>query len=210
MTQPMSEVKTFNIYLLRHGKTQGAPALYGHTDVEVSAETQRSIHKALNEEGLGFTAIESSPLRRCQVLAQLLVDDCPELTLKVTDNWKETHFGDLDGVPFEKAQSDWPRFEAFWRDPATNALPNAEPLEPFYNRISKAWESFSQTLDQDTLIICHGGTIRMILAHVLQLDYANPSLYSTLQIGHQTLTHIQLTQADKNYLRVCMIGKPLI
>lgn len=210
MTQPMMEVKTFNIYLLRHGKTQGAPALYGHTDIEVSLATQHSICNALSKEGLGFTAIESSPLKRCEFLAQMLTKDCPDIELTVTDNWKETHFGDLDGVPFEGAQRDWPKFEDFWRAPANNVLPNAEPLEHFYHRISQAWESFIQTLDQDTLIVCHGGTIRMILAHVLQLDYANPSLYSTLHIDHQTLTHIQLTQADKNYLRVRMIGKPLI
>ncbi|EEX92228.1 alpha-ribazole-5'-phosphate phosphatase [Vibrio orientalis CIP 102891 = ATCC 33934] len=210
MTESMTEVKTYNIYLLRHGKTQGAPALYGHTDVAVSIETQQSIRKTLTTQNLGFTAIETSPLKRCQALAQQLVDDCPALALTVTDNWKETHFGDLDGVPFEAAQSDWPKFEAFWRDPAIHVLPNAEPLEQFYHRISQAWDSFTQALDQDTLVICHGGTIRMILAHVLQLDYTNPLLYSTLHIDHQTLTHIQLTQADKNYLRVRMIGQPLI
>ncbi|MFM2589793.1 histidine phosphatase family protein [Vibrio sp. TBV020] len=202
-------MNTVNIYLLRHGKTEGAPALYGHTDVAVAEETQASIHQALNNEKLGFVAVESSPLKRCEALAQRIAIANKSLSLTITDDWKETNFGDLDGVPFENAHSEWPKFEAFWDDPVANPLPNAEPLEQFYNRISMAWQSFTQAVEQDTLIVCHGGTIRMILAQVLQLDFANPMLYSTLHIAHQSISHIQLTKADKNYTRVCMIGKPI-
>lgn len=205
----MEDVKTFNVYLLRHGKTVGDPALYGCTDVLVADETQRGIQRAVQAEQIAFSAVECSPLQRCQTLARLIVQENPQLSLVVAERWKETHFGALDGVPFESATEQWPKLEAFWQDPMTNTLPNAEPLADFYTRISNAWDEFIQALQQDTLIVCHGGTIRMILAKVLQLDIANPKIYSTLHIAHQSLTHIQITLADKHYERVCMIGKPL-
>ncbi|MCG9579546.1 histidine phosphatase family protein [Vibrio tubiashii] len=202
--------KTINIYLLRHGKTVGEPALYGHTDIEVALERQAEICRCLLEDGLDFSAVQTSPLKRCSDLAKLIHAKMPELELAVKSDWKETYFGDLDGVPFEQAKSSWELLGAFWQDPKQNPLPKAEPLGDFYLRISASWDAFAKTVDKDTLIVCHGGTIRMILAKILQLDWSNAALYSTLNIAHQSLTHIQITKADQDYFRVCMIGKPLI
>jgi len=202
--------KIINIYLLRHGKTVGEPALYGHTDIEVATDKQTEICRSLLEQEFSFSALQTSPLRRCHDLAKLIHANRPELELIVSAGWKETHFGDLDGVPFAKAKSSWPLLDAFWQDPKQNPLPNSEALSDFYSRISTTWDEFARTVDKDTLIVCHGGTIRMILARLLALDWANAALYSTLSIAHQSLTHIQITQADQNYFRVCMIGKPLI
>ncbi|MEF1290864.1 histidine phosphatase family protein [Vibrio sp. M260118] len=203
-------LKTIDIYLLRHGKTIGEPALYGHTDIPVASERQSAICQALESESLQFASLQTSPLKRCQDLAKLLHARQPSLNLLVSDDWKETCFGDLDGVAFEQAKSSWDLFDAFWQSPAQNPLPNAEPLDDFFARISSAWEQFCKTVDENTLIVCHGGTIRMILAHILKLDWRNAALYSTLNIAHQSITHIQITKADQNYFRVCFIGKPLI
>lgn len=205
----MALANCINIYLLRHGKTLGEPALYGHTDIGVSAERQQGICHSLMGEQLGFESLLTSPLTRCRDLAELINAQHHGLDYRIAPEWQETSFGDLDGVPFEQAKQSWPLFEAFWQEPANNTLPNAEPLDIFYQRISTAWDQFMQTVEKDTLIVCHGGTIRMILAKVLNLDWHNPALYASLNIAHQSLTHIQIIKAEKDYLRVCMIGKPL-
>lgn len=205
----MSEVKTINIYLLRHGKTLGEPALYGHTDIEVAGERQQAICASLLQEGLEFSALQTSPLKRCRELAELIYLARSDVDYLVNQEWQETSFGDLDGVAFEEIKFSWPLLDAFWQDPQHNPLPNSESLNNFYQRISTSWDQFVQTADKDTLIVCHGGTIRMILAHILKLDWGNAALYSTLSIAHQSLTHIQITKTDQNYFRVCMIGKPL-
>jgi len=123
--------------------------------------------------------------------------------------WQEMAFGKFDGVPFAQLQQEWPQLEAFWQSPARNTLPQAESLESFYQRVSEQWQALIEQNEQDTLIVCHGGTIRMILAHVLKLDWQNPLLYSSLAIGHQSITHIQISLADQHYFRVCSIAKPL-
>ncbi|KJY83372.1 alpha-ribazole phosphatase [Vibrio galatheae] len=201
--------QTFNVYLVRHGKTVGEPALYGHTDVAVAADRQQAICHSLLKEALQFSALQTSPLKRCRELAEQIKASQPELLLDVNQDWQEMYFGVLDGVPFEQAKSSWPLLDAFWQNPSKNPLPSAEPLGDFYCRVSNAWQAFAKTVDKDTLIVCHGGTIRMILACLLNLDWRNAALYSTLNIAHQSLTHIQITNADQIYFRVCTIGKPL-
>ncbi|NVD06565.1 alpha-ribazole phosphatase [Vibrio sp. JPW-9-11-11] len=202
-------MKTVNVYLLRHGKTVGAPALYGHSDVGVSPLTQAKICQALQTESLIFQQMQTSPLKRCRELAQTLLDTKPSLSLEIVPAWQEMAFGQFDGVPFDSLKQQWPQLEAFWQNPASNTLPGGESLEGFYQRVSEQWQTLTQRIEQDTLIVCHGGTIRMILAHVLKLDWRNASLYSSLSIGHQSITHIQISYAERHHYRVCCIGRPL-
>ncbi len=62
-----------NLYLMRHGKTVGRPALNGKTDVLVEAHRQEQIAHTLLRSPYSFSNIITSPLRRCRDLAQQLV-----------------------------------------------------------------------------------------------------------------------------------------
>lgn len=199
-------MKTINIYLLRHGKTSGLPALYGRTDVAVATDIQIAICNGVQALQLGVEAIVTSPLQRCRVAADLLHQTL-DIPLTVIDDFQEMHFGDVDGVPFDELTEQWPTLERFWSQPAQVTLPNAESLGEFHVRITQAWQALCHHAEQDTLVVCHGGTIRMILASILGMDWQNPALYSVLSIDNQSLTHITLT--DKQYFRVRSIGRPI-
>lgn len=201
--------KTINIYLLRHGKTIGAPALYGHTDVPVDEQIQKQIAQAFLSRQLKVKRVVTSPLKRCADLANLLANAQPSLEVTIEPELKEMSFGELDGVSFDSAKSSWPILEQFWQSPAENTLPGAESLSNFNKRITTSWDQLVLDVEQDTLIICHGGTIRMILASLLPIDWRDSRLYSSLQIGHQTISHIQIIKADAIYKRVCSIGAPI-
>ncbi|RXJ69974.1 alpha-ribazole phosphatase [Veronia nyctiphanis] len=200
---------TINLYLLRHGKPEGKPALNGFTDVTVPLATQQAISQALADKNLGFQHIITSPLSRCSELAEVMVKSNSALSLTLETEFREMNFGRLDGVPFDNIAEDWQKLEAFWQDPAKHTLPGAESLDDFHERVSTCFEQYAEKVNQDTLIICHGGTIRMILAFLLKLDWRNPALYSVLTIGYQSLTHIKITHADKRYSQVCSISQPL-
>jgi alpha-ribazole phosphatase len=201
-------VKQVNIYLLRHGKTNGEAGLYGHTDIDVEPELQQRICRQVTRSNLSVSHIESSPLVRCQELA-LQISRTLDLSLTIQEGWKEVSFGDFDGVPFSKLKNEWQTLERFWANPAQNTLPNAESLEIFHSRVTRQWQQYVDSVEEDTLIVCHGGTIRMILADVLALDWQNPALYSALSINNQSLTHIQVTKAEQHYFRVNSIGSAL-
>ncbi len=123
--------------------------------------------------------------------------------------FKEMDFGLYDGVPFEQLKDQWPVLEQFWQQPATHSLPQAESLQSFHQRISQSWQDLVDNAQGDTLLICHGGTIRMILASILGLEWTNSALFSVLQIANQSLTHIKITISESTYPQVCFIGTPL-
>lgn len=202
-------MRTINFYLLRHGKVNGEPALYGHTDVLVDSDKQQAICQAVLDLELPIKNLVSSPLKRCADLARLLNQSRPQWQLEIDDAFKEINFGCFDGVPFESLNQHWPQLEQFWQCPAQNPLPEAESLEDFYLRVTNGWQQLIRSSEHDTLLICHGGTIRMILAYTLGLDWANAKLFSVMQIGNQSLTHIRITVADQLYPHVCSIGTPI-
>ena len=106
----------------------------------------------------------------------------------------------------------WSQLEAFFQAPAEIELLGAETLATFHHRVIKAWKNLlaqhiaiatKQTESKTPrriLVIVHGGVIRMILAHILQLDWQQASWHQKLQIGHGSLSRIFVSQPyqDKN------------
>ncbi|MDC0612249.1 histidine phosphatase family protein [Vibrio sp.] len=200
-------MKRFDVWLLRHGQTEGKAALNGHYDAKVKPEVQRKIIESLQSKHLSFETIISSPLSRCLDLAkQIEVKE----GIRVVSDLQEMNFGDYDGKAFDEIPSeDWVTLEKFWCDPRQYPLPRSEPIGEFYQRVTAAWSEVIESISSDTLIVTHGGVIRMILASVLNLAWDNPALFTQLAISNQTLTHLQVLISDQNYVIVKSIGATL-
>lgn len=203
---------THQIYLLRHGEVAGPSALYGKTDISLSPKGWQNL-EAQCARLPQLTQVVSSPLQRCQHFAKQL---CAQrrLELQIEDKLQECNFGKWDGVAFdEMPKSAWPELEAFWQAPASKPLTEAEPLAAMYQRVSDAWYSLTQTLisktqSQTALIITHGGVIRLLLAHILKLDWRNAALYSHWHIGYASLSKITLPATENTGLIVKYVGLP--
>jgi len=201
-----------NIYLLRHGKVNGEAALYGHTDVSVSVEVNNKIVEQLKKQSLDIDMIFSSPLKRCLELAHAYSDST---TVNVLADLKEMNFGRYDGIAFDDLYQDkviWQQLELFWLNPVQHPLPEAELLTGFSYRILRAWQVVISSLkdhivQKNILIVCHGGVIRMLLAHLLNVDFRNPNWYTQLTIANASLTSIEYHNGS---FSVHSIAKPLI
>jgi len=216
------KTKTTRIYLLRHGKVNGAPALYGRTNIEVAAKVNTKILNQLNKfqqkSNHKITHVITSPLQRCNKVAkQFALHN--ELTLDEINNFQEMNFGQLDGQSFDDIQDDshgkqiWQQLENFWHDPSKFPLPQAEILSHFYERVYKAWQKLiTEHAGKNILLVCHGGVIRMILAYILGLDYQNKSLFSQLAIKNSSTTivkYITELSANKQHSQVITVSTPL-
>lgn len=203
-----------HIYLLRHGKVAGEAALYGATDVEVLAETNQTIAHALIDRELSFDTIYSSPLQRCKTLAQLILSNNTNTNLDevtIVEGFKEMTFGVFDGVAFDdiyQNETQWQLLESFWQAPSLHALPNAERIADFFQRVSKCWHKCLDDIitQESTLIVCHGGVIRMILASILKQNINQSGWYQRYDIPYGSLTHLTLANGE---VSVCSIGHSL-
>jgi alpha-ribazole phosphatase len=203
-----------NIYLLRHGKVSGEAALYGHTDVDVAPDVNALIVKQLVAMNLEVNSVITSPLKRCFNLAELLSHESKS-SITSLEPLKEINFGLYDGVPFDELHQDkniWQSLERFWQNPVQHPLPKAELLTGFSFRVINAWQMIIdkvmlEPLNQNIIVVCHGGVIRMILAHLLNIDFRNPLWYTNLSIANGSLTSIEIKNKQT---RVKQIAKPLL
>lgn len=183
------------ITLIRHGKVNGPAALYGATDIAMSStgadELQRNIERIHQQNPI--THITSSPLVRCAMPAQFFAQQ-HQLPINIIDNLKEMHFGEWDGIPFESFnEHQWQSLNQFWETPSTAHRLDGESLQQFAERVMNCWTTIVEnTAAKHQLVICHGGVIRIVIAHVLNLDWRNASLFRQLNIDYSSHTRIDI------------------
>jgi alpha-ribazole phosphatase len=197
------------IDLLRHGSIDGPAALYGKTDVCLSEEGLKQMHSQVRNLCDPYPDnIISSPLRRCKEFADELALD-HQLPLHIEDGFRECDFGEWDGIKFDNTSQQWPLMTSFWQDPSHNTPPQGESLKAFHQRVVAAWDKLIEQFSQDySLVICHGGVIRQILAHILPIDWQDGSLYSQLNIGYASLTRITVPNFAGAKPLVNFVGLP--
>lgn len=183
------------ITLIRHGKVDGPAALYGHTNIASSAEGLRELHTNIQQlhQLNPISHIVCSPLIRCAMPAQEF-SSANNLPLQIIDELKEMHFGCWDGIPFDQfGDEHWLTLNQFWETPATAHAPDGETLQHFAERVIGSWKKIHTNITAEhQLVICHGGVIRIIIAHLLNLDWRNARLFRQLNIDYASHTRIEI------------------
>jgi alpha-ribazole phosphatase len=171
------------VYLIRHTAVLAPGICYGHTDVPL-ADTFAA-------EAAGLRAklppppyrVFSSPARRCVALAQAVA---PELTLD--ERLREMNFGTWENRPW----ADLPPAETtpWMADYVTLAPPAGETFGAVQQRAA-AFLAELATASQaaPTLVFTHGGTIRALVCHCLEIPLRNAF---QLQIDYASVTKLHL------------------
>lgn len=187
------------ITLIRHGKVAGPAALYGRTDIPSSTAGHSDLTRVLNSlhAQTPISDLISSPRMRCLQVARDF-SARHNIPLRIEDNLQEMDFGIWDGVPFDDLGDEWKNIEAFWESPHSMQPPEGESLTDFAARVISSWEFLiNNTKPGHHAIICHGGVIRILIAHILQLDWRNAALFKQLQIDYTSHTRIEIGDYDK-------------
>lgn len=158
-----------DIYLIRHTKTCAQPGLcYGQSDIDL-AESFSGDCQALKRKLPPLTSasrVYSSPLSRCQALAQQL---CGEIS--TDERLTEINFGDWEGLRFDDIAQD--RLRQWTDNFVEQAPPNGESFADLCRRAGEFWQDMLSTSYDQILVVTHAGTIRALLAQVLDLPPAN-------------------------------------
>jgi broad specificity phosphatase PhoE len=116
-----------------------------------------------------ITQILCSPMLRCrQTLEQLdITTDC-----RFNELLKEIDFGRWEGKTFaEILQSDQKLVDSWVTDPANFTFPDGESHSAFRNRIVSIKSQLEKIVEDNILVITHGGIIRNLLCLLLDIDF---------------------------------------
>jgi alpha-ribazole phosphatase len=161
------------VTLLRHGEVQGGARFRGVQDDPLSDAGWAQMRAVAARESTrppGWTHILGSPARRCAEFARHLAD-LRALPLALDPALGERRFGDWEGLAAHRIPA--AELARFWDDPVGYTPPGAEPFAAFRDRVLTGWGALLDDPTPHTLIVAHGGTIRVIVAATLGL--ADPS-----------------------------------
>ena len=148
------------IYIIRHGQT----------DWNIEHRTQGQTDIALNTNGIEqaelitqkiadmkIDNIISSDLKRAYMTAQIINKNFNK-NIETDKRLREFCFGTLEGITRDKITQE------IWDDFNKNPKQfNAEPKEEIFNRIKRFIDDIkSNIINKNTLVVTHGGPIRMI------------------------------------------------
>jgi alpha-ribazole phosphatase len=146
------------LWLVRHAQPQVAPGVcYGALDVAVDPQATQAAARALADVLPASVHLITSPLQRCEQLAQYLQGLRPDLVYNVDARLAEMDFGAWEGLAWDavpRAELDaWTRSFASWR------CGGAENVQTFMARVAAVWDETVER-NQPTVWITHAGVIR--------------------------------------------------
>lgn len=196
-----------HFWLIRHALVHrnSLPYLYGTNDVPICAETMAS--QARNYSLLAArlprpARLICTPLSRTQVTADALEQAGYPVGARLIDPaFIEQDFGQLQGQPMTEIEARDPtERHPFWPISAAETPPGGESFAHLIKRVGAGLEALRDTANgPNTIIVCHGGTIRAACAYALGLT---PHQALCLQIDNISLTRIVYTPQGWRVLSV--------
>ncbi|WP_291856019.1 histidine phosphatase family protein [Marinilabilia sp.] len=155
-----------NIYFIRHPKTEAPPGVcYGITDVKPSAVSlEKAVLKVRNKmNGAAIDICYSSPLSRCTMLAESLVQDIMVVT---SERIREINFGQWEMVPWtdipEEEQREW------GQDFINCKIHGGENFFDVQRRVLAFLDELVKTGHTNIMVVTHAGLLRALLAYLLE------------------------------------------
>ena len=144
------------LWLARHAQPLVAAGVcYGALDVAADAQaTQVAAHKLAAAVPHGI-CVTSSPLQRCEQLAQALYALRPDLIPIFDPRLREMDFGHWEGQRWDAIGQ--PTLEAWTADFARHQPGGGESVQLFMQRVAAAWDAVGT---RPTLWITHAGVAR--------------------------------------------------
>lgn len=181
------------IDLIRHGEPVGGKKFRGSTDDPLSELGWQQMTAAVAST-TEWDSIVASPLRRCRGFAESLSNKL-NIPIHVEPNLREIGFGLWEGHTSEEIFKLFPgSLEKYWDNPEENTPPGGEAITDFHDRISTSWNNLvTDHTGKHILTVAHGGTIRAVLKHILQIPFQ--TLWR-LEIEFASRTRIKIYHTD--------------
>ncbi len=164
-----------DLYLVRHGETKSniERRYQGWSESPLSQAGIRQAEKAAHFLGRqNLSGLYCSDLSRAFHTARV-IGNSSGLKPEATPLLREINFGQWEGLNYEEIENGWGNEIRLWLDdPFNNSAPNGETLGEVSERMRNFLEHLTeQSRDEKRIAaVSHGGSIRALLYHVLDLD----------------------------------------
>jgi alpha-ribazole phosphatase len=195
----MKDIVT-TIDLLRHGECEGGEIFRGTTDVALSDEGWLNMQRVIDHQPKEdfWEHIISSPLLRCRRFAEHL-NNLHCIPLSIEENFREMNFGDWEGQEFHTIwakEKEKEKVESIYSSPHTFQPPNGEAMSEFSKRvISSSDRVLEEHKGKHLLLIQHGGTIRVLLTHLLSMPMSSMTRF---HIPYACFSRVQIHHGEKS------------
>ncbi|MCH2095928.1 MAG: histidine phosphatase family protein [Rhodobacteraceae bacterium] len=143
--------------LLRHTRPKGAAGLcYGRLDLDLDDSFEAELAR-LTSEIPAVTAIVTSPLSRCRLLADRL-GAVRGMDVRIAPDFIEMDFGSWEGVPWDAVPRQ--QLDAWAADFFQAAPHGGETVQALADRVARALVS----VPDGALVVTHAGVIKAALA----------------------------------------------
>lgn len=187
------------LYLVRHGETHwnALKKFQGHSDIPLSSVGQRQAQELahhIKKKDIKFDGVYCSDLIRAVKTAKILLGHTG-YTLKKAKRLREINFGVWEGYTIEQIQSQYRELLGQWyQDPFTVTIPHGENLSDVAQRAgTQIIEIVKKHVEQDVLLVTHGGVIRVIVCKILGI---NMNQFWRLRIDNCSLTVLNFPDGD--------------
>ncbi|MEC5397910.1 alpha-ribazole phosphatase family protein [Uliginosibacterium sp. H1] len=171
---------TTSLLLLRHPPVAvGAGTCFGRSDVPLADDVAAAADR-LRALLPSQVRIVSSPLARCRLLAEAL-GPC-----RLDDRLMEMDFGDWEMRSFDAIGRD--AIDLWAADPMHFRPPGGESVIDMARRVIAALQDALAGDSSPLLLVSHGGPIRAILGHLLQLP---AELWQQQPVPHAALLRLE-------------------
>lgn len=170
----MSEAATL-VTVLRHGEVAGpANVLRGRMDTPLSDTGWRQMRTTYSALDTPVTMLATSPLLRCSAFAREIAVR-HNLPLHENDALREIDFGAWENLTPDAARASSPTlFAKFLTHPEGVTLPQGEPFDAFKQRVLTAFDTcLAQSNGGHLLMITHAGVMRVLLASIMNMPWAD-------------------------------------
>jgi len=169
------------IYFIRHGQTDwnAERRFQGHLDIPLNetgrgqaSRNGRALAEAIGEAGGGFDFV-SSPLVRASETMEIVRREmglAPK-AYRTDPRLREIHLGDWQGLLLADSARDHPALFAERNKAPWSFLHPGEGGES-YHLLSERVLSWLAEVERDTVVTAHGGVMRCLRRHFLDLDEA--------------------------------------
>lgn len=168
------------LWLVRHGATawNASGRFCGHTDLPLSAAGRaqaRWVGRVLRQRSIA--AIYTSDLSRAQETAALIAATQPHsVPVLISPVWREVAFGMWEGLTYADVANRYRDQLGFFSDPERHRPPEGETLAEVWSRVQTGLAALGAGLvglpTRDVVLVSHGGTLRLLLCHLLALPVA--------------------------------------